>query len=341
MYEKNILSVYCETENVGNIYRSNYLTGIQQLIEKKREEGKEQRLNFANKIIENPEKCREELINMLGWPLNCEKEPILSVSKDMIFEDEQSVFYRMQFELFSGYQFYGILLQHKSDKELPMVISQHGGWGTPEMCSSFFDSANYNDMSLRIFNKGVNVFAPQLLLWQTERFGPDNQRNEIDNALKQIGGSITALEVYSIMRCIDYFEEQTYCDGRFGMAGLSYGGFYTLHTTAIDTRIKAALSSSHFHDRTKYISYDKVKFGEASTFMDAQLALLVCPRFLRIEVGDTDELFEASSGKEEFEIVNKLYYPRHNVQFHVFEGKHEFCPEDDGIDEMINKLMGK
>ena len=331
--------IYHEEENCGNTYREEYLNGICHLIEKRKEKCRKQRIEYAKKIIQNPDECRKQFVNMLGWPLNCEKEPILNVSKNKIFEDEMSVFYRIQFELFEGYQFYGILLQHKTDKALPLVISQHGGLGTPEICCSFFESSNYNDMSLRIFNKGVNVFAPQLLLWQAERFGPENQRNEIDTALKQLGGSITALEVYSIMRCIDYFEEQTYCNKKFGMAGLSYGGFYTLYTAAIDTRIKAALSCSHFHDRAKYIFADRVWFGSASMFFDAQAALLVCPRFLRIEVGDADELFSAESGAEEFEIVNELYCQRGNVQFHVFEGTHEFCPEDDGIDEMIQNLI--
>ena len=135
----------------------------------------------------------------------------------------------MQFELFDGFYFYGILIRHKTDKKLPLVISQHGGLGTPEICCSFFDSANYNDMSERIFDKGVNVFAPQLDLWQEERFGPSGKRNDFDMKLKQLGGSIAALEIYSVMRCIDYFEKADYCNGKFGMAGLSYGGFYTMY----------------------------------------------------------------------------------------------------------------
>ena len=122
------------------------------------------------------------------------------------------------------------------------------------------------------------------------------------------------------------------------MAGLSYGGFYTLYTTAADTRIKAALASSHFNDRTVYNWYDKVWKGAALNFLDPQVALLVSPRFLRIEVGDNDELFDAELAQKEFKTVKEYYLPEENIKFNVFKGVHEFCPEDEGIDEMIAKL---
>ena len=339
MYFKNTESFYNETEDYGNGYRITYLKGIEKLIKNRKKECLKKRIAFGKEIASNREEYRKKYFDMLGWPLNEEKKPIISVTENKIFEDEAREIVRMQFELFEGYKFYGILIKHKSEKALPLVISQHGGWGTPELCSSFFGSANYNDMSLRLFNRGVNVFAPQTLLWKKDVFGPDNNRNEIDNMLKQLGGSIAALEIYSIIRCIDYFEEQDFCDKQFAMAGLSYGGFYTLYTTAADTRIKAALASSHFNDRTVYNWHDKVWFGSGETFLDAQVAALVCPRFLRIEVGDNDELFDASLAQKEYEILKDYYSEsKENLQFNVFKGVHEFCPEDDGIEELLSKL---
>ena len=338
MYQSKLVNEYKENEKYGNGYRINYLKGIQRVVEQRKQECFQKRATYTEQILQNQEECRKEYLDMLGWPLNAEKSPILSVSENKIFENDSYAFYRMQFELFEGYLFYGILFRHKTDEALPLVVAQHGGRGTPELCSSFFDCENYNDMSMRIFHKGVNVFAPQMLLWEKDRFGPDRQRNEMDNAFKQLGGSIAALEIYSISRCLDYFEEQTYCNGKFGMAGLSYGGFYTLYTAAADTRIQSALASSHFNDRTVYNWTDKVWFDSASRFLDAQVALLICPRFLRIEVGDNDELFDAAFAKKEFETVKRHYQPCENVQFHIFKGVHEFCPEDDGIDEMLSRL---
>ena len=150
---------------------------------------------------------------------------------------------------------YGILFVRGKDHKRPLVIAQHGGLGTPEMCSGFFDSENYNDMTRRILQKGVNVFCPQLYLWDQQRFGrgtPD--RTSLDNSLKHMGSSIAAVELDGLMKCIDWLSGLSWVDAeRIGMIGLSYGGFYTLYLTALDKRIKAALyrpsvSSSSIHE---------------------------------------------------------------------------------------------
>src|SRR5699024_2568078 len=138
--------------------------------------------------------------------------------------------------------------------------------GTPELCSGFFGSANYNDMTLRIFQKGVNVFAPQLLLWKEGDFGEDSHRAEIDNDLRRLGGSIAALEIHCLSRCLDWLETWEGCNGTFGMIGLSYGGFYALYTAAVDVRIRAALDCSFFQDGTHCFGNDFAWFDCARRF---------------------------------------------------------------------------
>ncbi len=332
--------MYQEREDYGNGYRVKYLKGLRELVARRREESRQDRAEFVKNLSENPEEYREKYKNMLGWPLNVPPMPVLQVVEIPVYRDEEMEIIRLQLEVFEGLFFYGILFRHVTDKPLPLVISQHGGWGTPEFCSGFFDSENYNDMSMRCFRKGVNVFAPQLDLWKVDRFGPEGDRDEIDRQLKQLGGSIAALEIYEIQRAMDYFEKQDYCNGKFGMVGLSYGGFYTLYTTAADTRILAALSSSHFNDRLRYNWSSKNFFNAAHTFCDAEVALLVLPRYLAIEVGDNDELFDAVSAEETFSQLTR-YAPeaRDHFRFHVFKGVHEFCPKDDSpIDWMLEKL---
>jgi dienelactone hydrolase len=110
---------------------------------------------------------------------------------------------------------------------------------------------------LRVFNQGVNVLVPQLFMWDAPKIEEEREdfmevRREMDHSLKQLGGSITALEIYELMCCLDYFEKQPYCDGRFAITGLSYGGFYSLYLAAADTRIRAALACSHFNNRYRY-----------------------------------------------------------------------------------------
>ncbi len=332
--------MYQEQENCGNNYRVCYLEGLNKLVKDRRESAVQNREKLMKKVSQNREAYREQFKSMLGWPLNEKPAPVRGVLELPIFQDAEVEITRIQLEAFEGLRFYGILFRHKQDEPLPLVISQHGGMGTPEFCSSFFDSENYNDMSMRIFRKGVNVFAPQLNLWQSNRFGPEGDRDEIDRRLKQLGSSIAALEIYCIQRCMDYFQQKSWCNGAFGMVGLSYGGFYTLYTAAADTRIKAALSCSHFNDRVKYNWVSKSFFNAANTFCDAEVAALVIPRYLAIEVGDKDELFDSETARAEFSRLQK-YIPdwENHFYFHVFNGVHEFCPENDSaIDWVVQRL---
>ena len=338
-YEKKIAPLYEEPADAGNGYRSAYLDGIRALLRDRRAEAEAVRHAFGETIRDDREKARRDFRAMLGWPLDESPRPILSVREIPVFEDGGVLITRAVLELFPGFPFYGILFRHKTENPLPLVISKHGGLGTPEICSSFFDSANYNDMSVRLFRRGVHVFAPQTLLWESPRFGPANERSEIDNSLKQVGSSITALEIYSISRCLDWLSEKDFTDGRFGMAGLSYGGFYTLYTAAAEPRIRAGLAVSHFNDRIRHNWHDKVWFGSAFRFLDAEVGALVCPRYLRIEVGNRDPLFDAADAEKEYEVLKGYYREAPDkLEFHVFDGVHEFSPEDEGLDRFVAAL---
>ena len=133
-------------------------------------------------------------------------------------------------------------------------------------------------MTRRVLRQGFAVFAPQLLMWR-EDFGPPPNRQQVDVQLKQLGGSITALEIFRIQRCLDYLVSRRDIDGsRIGMIGLSYGGFYALYAPAVETRLRATVSSCFFSDRTVYAHADWVWRGAARRFLDAEVAGLVCPR---------------------------------------------------------------
>ena len=340
MYVKIPDPFYREREDAGNAYRAAYLEGVRTLVSERRREAEKARRAFGKTVRDDREAARRDFCRMLGWPLDEKPRPILSEKEIPVFEDGETIVTRVVLELFPGFPFYGILFRHKAEKPLPLVISKHGGLGTPEICSSFFDSANYNDMSVRLYRKGVHVFAPQTLLWETPRFGPPNERDEIDNSLKQLGSSIAALEIYAISRALDWLEKKDFTDGRFGMAGLSYGGFYTLYTAAAEPRIASSLAVSHFNDRIRYNWRDKVWFGSALRFLDAEIGALICPRFLRIEVGDKDPLFDVDSARKEYEVL-KGYYEEapDKLEFLAFDGEHEFSPGNEGPDRLIEELL--
>ena len=108
---------------------------------------------------------------MLGWPLTeIENHKVSSVAMAMLSEEDTYRIYRVTMEVLDGLKMTGLFFQKKAGVK-PMVIVQHGGYGTPELISNFYgDTSNYNDMLERVLKQDVHVFAPQLLLWQGESY---------------------------------------------------------------------------------------------------------------------------------------------------------------------------
>ena len=330
---------YTEELSDGNEYRINYLKGITGMLDRMDAEKVSVRDEFAKEILASPEKAREKLKNMLGWPLNTEPSPVLGVELIPVTENETETIYRMFIEVFEGVKFYGILTLKKSDPPLPLVICQHGGDGASEMICGFLYSGNYNDLGTRISARGVHTFCPQLQLWKSDWFGGENLRNRTDARLRQLGGSVTAFEIYCISRCIDYFETLPEVDGRFGMAGLSYGGFYTLMTTAVETRIRVAHAVGFFNSRSTFVSQDWSFLNASSTFFDAEIGALVYPRPLWIDIADEDYIFAPDPALPEAERLKKYYSSAsENLVFRVFHGTHEYPLDDAPLDFFFKNL---
>jgi dienelactone hydrolase len=258
----------------------------------------------------------------------------------MLSEEENFTLYRAELEILEGVRLSGLFFKMKGEGKKPLVIVQHGKSGTPEIMSGLLGSTwNYNDMLMRVAQNDVHVFAPQLLLWDAAQYGAPFDRITLDAALKRTGSSVAAIELYEISGIIDYFEKQDYVSS-FGMVGLSYGGFYTLYATALDTRIKSAISCSFFASRDACSWSDWVWQDSANRFDDAEVACLVYPRRLCLEMGTRDELFRSEYSEESFERI-KAYCKDARIDWCdliLFDGKHEFCLDDAPIERLINDL---
>ena len=191
----------------------------------------------------------------------------------------------------------------------------------------------------RVIRHGVHAFAPQLLLWDKEKYGIQYDRNVIDTKLKRVGSSITAIEIYGIRRILDYFEAKLPVSS-IGMVGLSYGGFYTMHATALDTRIRSALSCAHFNTRDRFPWPSMTWFGEGQKFDDAEIACLAYPRSLCLLIGDHDDLFPPEGGLWSYERLKELCGEKLEqfITFAPYDGGHEFCKDDRYIEKLIQDL---
>ena len=335
---------YTEAQNAANAYRKEYLHSVQALIAKKLSECSEDRMNRAPFVLGNPDAARQELFDMLGWPLTEAVKQPLSVERQLLKEENGVCLWRMKFEIFKDFHFYGLFFESVGQK-LPFVMVQHGYGGTSEQCSGLFEvgTSIYNDMVQRVVAKKVHAFAPQLLMWFPERYDIEHERIVLDAKLKQVGGSVAALEIYCLRCCLSYFESLDCVDaGKMGMVGLSYGGFFTLYTMASDVRLKAGLSACYFGNRTKFIFPDWTWESAAQRFLDSEVALLCYPRQLWLALGKKDEAATADSGTEEYaRLKRELALAGVDdswVSFTVFDGAHEFCPDDTLLDEFVAAL---
>lgn len=223
---------------------------------------------------------------------------------------------------------------------LPLIIAQHGGGGYPEL-ATFHGGSNYHDLVRGAVEQGWAVFAPQLLFYP---FGdrdhgtpiPSDIRARLDTRLRGLGTSLAAVEVAKITAALDALLQRPELDpDRVGMVGLSYGGFYTLYTAALDPRIRAAASSCAFADwgtPTEDVGEPGEWFsgGVLNDLTPAALAAMICPRPLLVQAGVHDTLFRIDATREMVVAAADAYERlggSGRLEFVEFVGGHEFRGE--------------
>ncbi|MBO5408549.1 MAG: hypothetical protein J6A61_04005 [Clostridia bacterium] len=330
---------YQETKEISKKYKQQYVNGLEHLLARREADCETVRETYRKDIFTNPKKYREDFQKMLGWPLVGYTPEQLSEPKSEKLSDENGYsVYRMQFEILKGVFLTGLFFQVDGKKN-PLVIFQHGGAGTPEFAAGVYGSSEYYyDVIQNLTGQGAHVFAPQLLLWD-ETYGVEYDRKAMDAHLKRVGSSITAIEIHGIQTVLDYFEKKDSVSN-FGMVGLSYGGFYTLYTAALDTRIKSAVSCAFFNQRSKYPFSDWTWFESAKLLDDAEIACLIYPRKLCVELGNRDDLFSFDSGVAELQRLKTLCCDVGCdwLEFLEFDGIHEFCPEVAPLVRLVKHL---
>ena len=337
----------------GDRYRQEYFDSISRLIEKKFAEKETVRNNFMTpeKLMADPEFFRNEYLKMIGFPFDLMSDTIPSVDTEYVGEDDMSKLYRLSVEVCDDFKFYGVLMIPRGiSGKASLVIAQHGGGGTPETCSDMYKENNYNYFTKRALERGYVVFAPSLMLWtfgvdtgeNFAKFDVPSDRHGNDKKLKQIGYSMTGLEVFCIMRCIDYLCTLDYVNSeKIGMLGLSYGGYFSLHTAAADTRIISAYDAGSFNDRSKTAFVDWSYTGAAEKFFDAEVAALIAPRRLRIDVGKEDMVFDYRTSINEAKRIEKYYEAygaKDNYVYDLHEGGHRFDENLSGFEYFFEPL---
>jgi dienelactone hydrolase len=293
------------------------------------------------------EPYRKKFCESIGYP-----PPGVALKETATFallgEDNIGTYYRAMISILPEVQAEGIYIVPKGlTGKAPLVISMHGGGGSPEV-ALFNGGANYHDMVRGGVKRGYVVFAPQHL-FSANGF-PKDIRNRIDERLRLVGTSLTAVEIAKITRSLDVILTRPEVDpDRIAMVGLSYGGYYALVTPAVDTRIKVSVCSCYYgvqegrYERDELSIPSDFKFHDRFTlFRDSDLAALICPRALQIQAGSKDGIDHREPGKL-LAPVSAAYYTKLSLperfQHLVFEGGHEF--HDESAWEFVGKHLAR
>ena len=286
----------------------------------------------VKRFEKSAEPLRAAFCQSIGYPPPGNR-PKKAASFKQIGEDRIGTYFRAMIPILPKMHSEGIYIIPKGRSgKVPLVISMHGGGGSPEV-ALFNGGANYNDMVRGAVKRGYAVYAPQHL-FRAEGH-PRDIRRRIDDRLRLIGSSITAVEIAKITFAIDELIKRPEVDAkRIGMVGLSYGGFYAQVTPAVDTRIKVSVSSCYFgvqegrHEKNELsVPTDFRHMNRITLFNDADLVALICPRAHQIQAGSRDSASHREKGKqlaararsffEKLKIGNRF-------QHVIFKGGHEF-----------------
>lgn len=261
------------------------------------------------------------------------KAPATKPAFERLGEDSLGTYYRATIPVLPEVNAVGIYIVPRELKgKAPLVISMHGGGGSPEV-ALFHGGANYHDMVRGGVKRGYVVWAPTHL-FRADGY-PNDIRTRIDTRMRLVGTSLTAVEIAKITRSLDVLLKRPEVDPkRVAMVGLSYGGYYSLVTPALDPRIRAVVSSCYFGVQEGRYAEDELsvpsdfRFPDRFTlFEDPAIAALICPRPLEIQAGARDNASHRETGRRLAPQVAEHYRKLgkgENFRFVVFDGGHEF-----------------
>ena len=279
-----------------------------------------------------------------------EKAVPLDPKLTRFYEDKQVVAHWLTITLFPGLHGRAILaLPKKQSDPAPLVIAQHGIGSSPERVFGLDDPSDiYKGYGKRLAEEGFAVLAPMNI---TE--GPP--RGRYTRMALMLGQTLWGLEIHRTKRLLDYLEERREVDmSRVGMYGISLGGAYTMFTTPLEPRIGAAVVCAWFNHRRNKMVVDDPRYscflstseehifipGWLREFTDSDLASLICPRPLLIEIGKCDGIAWWPQVLEEFEETCEHYRKlgiEDRIEMDLHEGGHEIRME--GSLEFLRKWL--
>ena len=273
-------------------------------------------------------KARDRLLEVLGdfpKPVDLAAEVIYSVENDGLIRERV---------VFDSEEFMSVPcvvlkpVDMLSDGTAPAILCSHGhgpfgkepvaGNATSEGLRANMARHNYN-YAEQMARRGFVTISPDLRCFGERSDGPDpyprRDRCNVHFVRGAIMGIYTlTLNIWDMMRCIDYLESRPEVDpARIGMMGLSQGGTMTTFTAAVEPRIKAADIIGYLSPWHDFGIEDANFCGsqivpEVYRYFDTHdIAGLIAPRPLLLEMGVHDTTFSIESMLKGYEGVKRIY----------------------------------
>ncbi len=197
-----------------------------------------------------------------------------------------------------------------------------------------------HDFALQAVEHGLAAVAMEPMAFGCRR-DPITRKKGLGNSACQpaagaallLGQTMIGWRAWDVMRTIDWIETRKELDSkRVGCMGISGGGTCTLFTSAIETRIRAAMVSGYlntFRDSILSLAHciDNYVPGILNWCEMYDVGGLIAPRPLFVESGTRDDIFPIEASRSSFERVRKVYQAfgaPENAQQEIFEAAHSF-----------------
>jgi hypothetical protein len=230
------------------------------------------------------------------------------------------------------------MVPKKTESKAPLIIAVHGGGGNPEAICDLDTRINYHSFGHEAVKRGYLVWAPGLTMlsgYAKDSVIPGLDRELFDKQLKLSGSSMIGLEIHKIIESAGaLFRERPEIDiENIGMTGLSWGGFFTMYTTALCPFIKAAAPSAYFRDseadliKTANVAGERQEIYRFKGFGHFQVIGMICPRPCMVQVGEKDELFNMDGACTEAKRASLFYEKlgmKDRFEFNVHALGHEY-----------------
>jgi len=216
----------------------------------------------------------------------------------------------------------------KNDGSSPAILCCHGhgpygkepvtGNASSEGLRANIAFHNYN-YAEQMARRGFVTLSPDLRGFGERSDGGDPYPGKDQCNVHFIRGALMGiytltLNIWDMMRCVDYLQSRHEVDSdRIGMMGLSQGGTMTAFTAAVEPRIKAADIIGYVNP-WKAFGIQNANFcgsqivPEVYRYLDtSDIAGLIAPRPLLLEMGEADTTFPIEDQMEGYEAVKRLY----------------------------------